>query len=82
MIKCWQDNCKADSLKSFMIERLAQDFLLTWQWHQKGAFFYDWMVRDFFAYPHPRNCAYSLRFALHTKGYAKITFAHPLRHSS
>jgi hypothetical protein len=50
MIKCWQDNCNVDALKSFMIERLAQDFLLRWQHHLKGLFYYDWMVRDFFAY--------------------------------
>ncbi|MGY4176781.1 hypothetical protein ACVIHH_002072 [Bradyrhizobium sp. USDA 4518] len=49
MIKCWQDNCNVP-LKSFMIERLAQDFLLTWKWHDRGLFFYDWMVRDFFDY--------------------------------
>jgi hypothetical protein len=49
MIKCWQDNCNVP-LKSFMIERLAEDFLLLWQFHQQGVFFYDWMVRDFFAY--------------------------------
>jgi hypothetical protein len=23
---------------------------LLWQFHQQGVFFYDWMVRDFFAY--------------------------------
>ncbi|WP_314950571.1 SMODS domain-containing nucleotidyltransferase [Bradyrhizobium cosmicum] len=49
MLKCWQDNCSVP-MKSFVIERLAQDFLLTWQFHQQGVFFYDWMVRDFFAY--------------------------------
>jgi hypothetical protein len=50
MIKCWQDNSNVYSLKSFMIERLAQDFLLRWQHHLNGPFYYDWMVRDFFAY--------------------------------
>ena len=49
MVKCWQDNCNVP-LKSFMIERLAEDFLLLSQFHQQGVFFYDWMVRDFFAY--------------------------------
>jgi hypothetical protein len=29
MTKCWQDNCNVP-LKSFMIERLAEDFLLLW----------------------------------------------------
>jgi len=33
-----------------MIERLAEDFLLLWQFHQQSVFFYDWMARDFFAY--------------------------------
>jgi hypothetical protein len=49
MIKCWQDNCNVP-LKSFMIERLAADFLFHWQYHLRGVFYYDWMVRDFFAY--------------------------------
>jgi hypothetical protein len=49
MIKCWQDNCNVP-LKSFMIERLAQDFLLHWEYQLKSVFYYDWMVRDFFAY--------------------------------
>jgi Second Messenger Oligonucleotide or Dinucleotide Synthetase domain len=49
LIKCWQDNCNVP-LKSFMIERLAADFLFQWEYHLKGVFYYDWMVRDFFAY--------------------------------
>jgi hypothetical protein len=49
MIKCWQDNCNVP-LKSFMIERLAQDFMLHWKHHLENVFYYDWMVRDFFAY--------------------------------
>jgi len=50
MVKCWQDNCNVVPLKSFMIERLAADFLFEWEYHLKGVFYYDWMVRDFFAY--------------------------------
>ncbi|MGY3122754.1 hypothetical protein ACVWXQ_006691 [Bradyrhizobium sp. S3.14.4] len=49
MIKSWQDNCNVP-LKSFMIERLAANFLVGWKYHFEGTFYYDWMVRDFFAY--------------------------------
>jgi hypothetical protein len=49
MIKCWQENCNVP-LKSFMIERLAQAFLVQWKHRLEGTFYYDWMVRDFFGY--------------------------------
>jgi hypothetical protein len=49
MIKCWQDHCNVP-LKSFSVERLAQDFMLIWEFHHHETFYYDWMVRDFFAY--------------------------------
>lgn len=49
MIKCWQENCNVP-LKSFMIERIAQAFLAQWKHRLEGMFYYDWMVRDFFAY--------------------------------
>jgi hypothetical protein len=49
MVKCWQDNCNVP-LKSFMIERLAQAFLVQWKHRLEGTFYYDWMVRDFFGY--------------------------------
>jgi hypothetical protein len=49
MVKSWQDNCSVP-LKSFMIERLAQAFLVQWKHRLEGTFYYDWMVRDFFGY--------------------------------
>jgi hypothetical protein len=49
MTKCWQDTCNVP-LKSFLIERLAADFLLQWRLRQEGMFYYDWMMRDFFGY--------------------------------
>jgi hypothetical protein len=50
MITCWQNNCNVDALKSFMIERLAIAFMAQWQYRLEGVFYYDWMVRDFFAF--------------------------------
>lgn len=49
MMKQWQREQNL-SLKSFMLERLALEFLQTWANNQRDHFWYDWMVRDFFAY--------------------------------
>lgn len=46
MMKCWQRECKVP-LKSFHIEILVKAFLTTWQYADKSAVYYDWMVRDF-----------------------------------
>jgi hypothetical protein len=49
MMKQWQ---REDSvpLKSFQLERLAIEFLQVWPFSYHDVFWYDWMVRDFFAY--------------------------------
>ena len=57
MMKCWQDYCNVD-LKSFCIELLSIDFLGTWQYRGKSTFYYDWMVRDFFAWLLERSSSY------------------------
>jgi hypothetical protein len=49
MLKCWQDHHKVP-LKSFVIERLVIEFMLCWSHRDRGVFWYDWMVRDFFAF--------------------------------
>jgi hypothetical protein len=49
MMKRWQDECNVP-LKSFQLERLAVEFLRGWQYSNRGLFWYDWMVRDFFAF--------------------------------
>jgi hypothetical protein len=49
MMKRWQDECNVP-LKSFQLERLAIEFLRGWPYSQYGLFWYDWMVRDFFAF--------------------------------
>ncbi len=47
MLKKWQGNCNVP-MKSFWLERLAEEFLGGWQYRGKSSVYYDWMVRDFF----------------------------------
>jgi hypothetical protein len=49
MMKQWQRELNVP-LKSFQLERLAVEFLVSWQNNQRDHFWYDWMVRDFLAY--------------------------------
>lgn len=49
MLKTWQDWCNVP-LKSFHLELLAADFIQQSQWRLQGYFYYDWIMRDFFAY--------------------------------
>jgi hypothetical protein len=49
MMKQWQREQNVP-LKSFQLERLAVEFLANWPNNQRDHFWYDWMIRDFFAY--------------------------------
>jgi hypothetical protein len=49
MLKRWQGECNVP-LKSFQLERLAIEFLQRWPYSLYDRFWYDWMMRDFFAY--------------------------------
>ena len=49
MMKQWQREQNVP-LKSFQLDRLAVEFLAIWSYNQRDHFWYDWMVRDFFAY--------------------------------
>jgi hypothetical protein len=49
MLKQWQREHNAP-LKSFILERLALHFLAQWSYSYHDVFWYDWMVRDFFAW--------------------------------
>lgn len=49
MMKQWQRHCDVP-IKSFMLERLAIEFLPWWFASGRTRFWYDWMVRDFFGY--------------------------------
>lgn len=48
IMKQWQRHC-AVPLKSFILERLAIEFLRTWP-YDRSFFWYDWLIRDFFAH--------------------------------
>jgi Second Messenger Oligonucleotide or Dinucleotide Synthetase domain len=49
MAKVWQACCSVP-IKSFHLELLAVNFLGQWQYFDRTTVYYDWMVRDFFAY--------------------------------
>jgi hypothetical protein len=49
MLKVWQKHCSVP-IKSFQLELLAIDFLAKSPWRLKDFFWFDWIIRDFFAY--------------------------------
>jgi hypothetical protein len=49
MAKIWQTYCSVP-IKSFHLELLAVNFLAQWQYFDNSTVYYDWMVRDYFAY--------------------------------
>lgn len=49
MLKAWQANCNVP-IKSFWLELLVVDFLPNSPWRLNSYFFYDWLMRDFFAF--------------------------------
>lgn len=49
LAKLWARE-QAVPLKSYLLERLAIEFLATWSNAGRDTFWYDWMMRDFFAY--------------------------------
>jgi hypothetical protein len=49
MLKQWQREYNVP-MKSFVIERMALHFLDQWSHSRQDVFYYDWMVRDFFAW--------------------------------
>jgi hypothetical protein len=48
MMKQWQRHCDV-ALKSYILERLAIELLCTWS-YERNFFWYDWLIRDFFAH--------------------------------
>jgi hypothetical protein len=53
MMKAWQETCDVP-IKSFWLELVAADFLRQYRYADKNYFWYDWMMRDFFAYLYNR----------------------------
>jgi hypothetical protein len=49
MLKAWKYECNVD-IKSISLEVLAVAFVDQWAHRQQSLFYYDWMVRDFFAF--------------------------------
>lgn len=53
MLKAWQANCSVP-IKSFQLELLAADFIAQSPWRFKDFFWFDWLIRDLFAYMYHR----------------------------
>ena len=51
MLKVWQAYCSVP-IKSFQLELVAAEFLQQSPWREKTFFYFDWIMRDFFAYLH------------------------------
>lgn len=49
MARAWRDN-NSVPMSGMLIDTLSYQFLATWEYRDKSYTFYDWMVRDFFAY--------------------------------
>ena len=58
MLKAWQSQCNVP-IKSFGIELVAANFLQQSPWRHEDYFYYDWIIRDFFAYLY-RNANHSV----------------------
>ena len=57
MMKAWQSHCNVP-IKSFWIELVSAEFLQQSRWNQMGYYYYDWIMRDFFAYLYHRANQY------------------------
>lgn len=53
MLKAWQANCSVP-IKSFHLELLATEFIAQSPWRLYDWFYFDWIVRDFFAFLYHR----------------------------
>jgi hypothetical protein len=49
MLKAWQTNCSVP-IKSFHLELVAAAFIQQSPWRKNSFFWFDWIIRDFFAY--------------------------------
>lgn len=53
MLKAWQTYCSVP-IKSFQLELLAAEFFEQSPWRLKNWFYFDWIIRDFFAFLYRR----------------------------
>lgn len=53
MLKAWQAWCSVP-IKSFQLELLAAEFIAQSPWRLKDWFYFDWIIRDFFAFLYHR----------------------------
>lgn len=49
MLKAWKRECNVE-IKSICLEVLVNLFVTQWQHRHETIFYYDWMIRDFFAF--------------------------------
>lgn len=49
MLKAWKRECNVE-IKSICLEIAATVFVMQWEHRHQTIFYYDWMIRDFFAF--------------------------------
>jgi len=49
MLKAWKRECSVD-IRSISLEVLVCDFVRQWEYRLRSLFYYDWLIRDFFAF--------------------------------
>jgi hypothetical protein len=49
MVKVWKRECNVE-MKSVFLEIIVNKFVEQWQFRDQTLYYYDWMMRDFFAY--------------------------------
>ena len=49
ILNAWKRECNVD-IKSVSLEILANVFVTQWEYRHQTIFYYDWMIRDFFAF--------------------------------
>ncbi len=54
MARAWKEKWNVP-INGLLIDTLAYNFLLTWEYSDNGFIFYDWMTRDFFAFLQKQN---------------------------
>lgn len=77
MTRAWRNNWEV-KIGGLLIDTLANEFLMQWEYKDKSYSYYDWMARDFFLYLASRNTNQSYWFAVgsNQRVYRKDIFEH------
>lgn len=68
MTRAWRNKWKVP-MGGLLIDTLANNFLMSWEYKDKSYTYYDWMSRDFFAYLSNQNSQQEYWLAVGSKQY-------------